>query len=368
MKLKYFLSIGLLASSCLCSCGQKSYKPGDPLTITSIEMADEYGDATLIQFGAYDILVDSGNERDANHVKSVLNAKVSDKEIDLLVVTHPHGDHIGGINAGAIDGFKVKQIVDYGYTYNADGDDKIDNPTYVKRYINKRNTFINAGAKYEGIKETYEKEPKLVIDKANDLSIQWLKNDYYVGTDGVFPNDSIPTTNPNTTSVSFCLTYKYWNVVMCGDADTMYTENSIAGNHPKLFNKKSRTILKGTHHASNTSMGYDFMHWANPELIFVSAALIDDIAYPKDVVLGSGSGQQNHPNKSTVRRMKSITENIYWNGINGDITITVDGVNDFSISGAGRSKNYKKKDGSGAANIENEKNVTLLNSEFGKYF
>lgn len=368
MKLKYFLSIGLLLPTCLISCNKKSYKPGDPLTITSIEMCDEYGDATLIQFGNYDILVDSGSESDASHVKSVLNAKVSDKEIDLLVVTHPHGDHIGGINAGAVDAFKIKQVVDYGYTYNADGDDKIDNPTYVKRYINKRNGWINAGATYEGIKETYEKAPKLVIDKQNDLSIQWLKNDYYVGKNDAFPNSNIPTTNPNSTSVCFCLTYKYWNLIMCGDGDTTLTENSVSANHPKLFNKKSRTILKGTHHASNTSMGYDFMHWANPELIFVSAAMIDQITYPNDVVLGSGNGQQNHPNKSTYRRMKTITENLYWNGINGDITITVDGVNDFNLSGAGRHKNYKKKDGSGAADIEKEKNVTLINSEFGKYF
>ena len=49
MKLKYFLSIGLLLPACLISCNKKSYKPGDPLTITSIEMCDEYGDATLIQ-------------------------------------------------------------------------------------------------------------------------------------------------------------------------------------------------------------------------------------------------------------------------------------------------------------------------------
>ena len=115
-------------------------------------------------------------------------------------------------------------------------------------------------------------------------------------------------------------------------------------------------------------MGYAFMNWVNPELIFVSAAMVDGITYPNEVVLGSGNNEQNHPNKSTVRRMKSITDNLYWNAINGDLTITVDGVNDFSIQGAGRNKDYIKKDGSGKASRDEEKNVTLMNSQFGKYF
>ena len=112
---KSLLLVSLLSIVSLCSCQQKkkNYVPGDNLTLTSIEMADEYGDSTLIQFHNYDILVDSGSEVDANHVNSVLINKVIDKEIDLLVVTHPHGDHIGGILNNALNGFKVKKIVDY---------------------------------------------------------------------------------------------------------------------------------------------------------------------------------------------------------------------------------------------------------------
>ena len=237
MMKKCLLLVSLFTVVSLCSCQkkQKSYQPGDPLTITSIEMCDEYGDSTLIQFKNYDILVDSGSEKDATHVNSVLSSKVTDKEIDLLVVTHPHGDHIGGILNNALNGFKINKIVDYGYTYDTNGNDKIDNSAYVQSYVNKRNVWVTAGATYSSVKAELSNNEVLTIDKDNDLSIRWLKNDYYYGTNEVFPNSSCPTDNPNTTSVSFVLEYKYWNVVMCGDADSSYAEKSIIEQNKDLF-------------------------------------------------------------------------------------------------------------------------------------
>ena len=368
---KCLLLVSLLSVISLCSCQQKkkSYTPGDSLTITSIEMVDEYGDSTLIQFHDYDILVDSGSEKDANHVNSVLNAKVTDKTIDLLVVTHPHGDHIGGILNNALQGFKVNKIVDYGYTYDTNGNDKIDNSAYVQQYVNKKGALVTAGATYRGVKEELKDNEVLTIDKDNDLSIRWLKNDYYYGQSEVFPNSNAPTENPNATSVSFVLEYKYWNIIMCGDADSSFTEASIVKNHKDLFkDTKKRVLLKGTHHCSSSSMGNSFLDWANPEMIFTSSAMVDSICAPNEVALGSAEGQLNHPNKSTVRRIKQKTTNFYWNGINGDLTFVTDGVNDMSVSGVGRTKNYLKKGTADVVDASTEKNVKFFDSEFYKYF
>ena len=181
MKTKLLLLISLLTTSFFAtSCGKKIYKEGDPLVITSIEMADEYGESTLIQHNGFDILVDSGSELDANHVKEVLNAKVSDKTIDLLVVTHPHGDHIGGIINDALSDMTIKQIVDYGYTYVTDGHDKITNNEYVQAYINKRNQFISSGAKYHGIVEQMNESKVIDLSKNDDLNQKKKKNDNYL--------------------------------------------------------------------------------------------------------------------------------------------------------------------------------------------
>ena len=367
---KCLLLVSLLACSSLFACAkEKKYLPGDSLTITSIEMCDEYGDATVIQYKDFDILVDSGSELDAGHVNEVLNNLVRDKQIDLLVVTHPHGDHIGGIINGALDGFSVNQIVDYGYIYDTDGNDKINNSAYVQAYVNKRNSYVAAGATYHGIKEQMAISKTLDIDKENDLRIRWLQNDFYFGENEVFPNERCNSENPNTTSTSFCLEYKYWNLVMCGDADSTNAESTIVKNHKDLFkNEKKRVMLKGTHHCSSSSMGYNFLDWARAEVIFTSSAMISSICAPNAVSLGSGDGQLNHPNKSTVRRIKQKCENFYWNGINGDITLVVDGVNDYTMSGAGRHRNYLNKDSVGTASVENEKNVTFFNSEFAKYY
>ena len=367
---KSLLLVSLLSIGALSACGgNKNYTAGDPLTLTSIEMADEYGDATLIQYGNYDILVDSGSEQDASHVNAVLTNKVKDKTIDLLVVTHPHGDHIGGIINNALNGFSVNKIVDYGYVYNTSGTDKITNSAYVQRYADKKAAFISAGAEYHGIKEEMAKSNTLVIDKANDLTLRWLKNDNYFGEDEVFPNSKSQSENPNTTSVAFCLEYKYWNIVMMGDADSTIEEASIVKNHEKLFkDEKKKVLLKGTHHCSSSSMGYTLLNWCSPDMIFTSSAMISSICVPNQVALGSGTGELNHPNKSTVRRIKQTCENFYWNGICGDMTFVTDGVNDMTMTGAGRNRDYYVKGSDTIASRDNEKNVTLFNSAFYEYY
>ena len=127
-------------------------------------------------------------------------------------------------------------------------------------------------------------------------------------------------------------------------------------------------MLKGTHHCSSSSMGGIFLDWCRPEVIFTSSAMIDAVCAPNPVVLGSNEGQLKHPNKSTAKRIKNRCDNFYWNGINGDITFTTDGVNDMAMSGAGRHKDYLKKNSSEIASRDAEKNVKFFQSEFAKYY
>ena len=347
---------------------EKNYLPGNDLTLTSIEMCDHYGECTLVQYGTFDVVIDSGAEADAPHVKEVLNAKISDKTIDLLVVTHPHGDHFGGIIGGALEDLNISMIVDYGYTYDTEDDGDIENSYYVATYVNWRSNRIKGGTTYYSILEALESVPTVNISAEDDCYLKWLKNDYYVAKDQVFPNSKIPTDNPNTTSVSCYIQYKYWNIVLCGDIDSSYAETSIAKNHKDLFkDAKDRVMLKATHHGSSSSMGSAFLDWCHPELMYISAAMVDIVCIPNQVTLGSGKEHQSHPEKTTLRRMTNRTDNIYWNGINGDLTIKIDGVNDATVEGAGRNKNYYKKDGT-EASISEEKNVKMVDSAFYKYF
>ena len=367
-RITYLLLIPLVVS--FSSCGgnkNKKYTPGNDLTLTSIEMCDFYGECTLIQYGDYDLVIDSGAPKDANHVKEVLNAKIKDKTIDLLIVTHPHGDHFGGIISGALDDLSVNMIVDYGYTYSTSETGTIENSSYVSAYTTWRDNRVKGGTTYYSVLEALKSIPTVNISKEDDCYLKWLKNDYYVAKEETFPNSKVPTDNPNTTSVSCYVQYKNWNIVLCGDIDSAFGEMSIASNHDKLFKDKERVMLKATHHGSSSSMGSAFLDWAHPELMFVSAAMVDGVCIPNQVTLGTADNAQNHPSKSSLKRMTNRTDNIYWNAINGDLTITIDGVNDANVVGAGRNKNYYKTDGS-EASIEEEKNARIIDSAFYSFF
>lgn len=366
----------LTLASCQNPNADPHYSKGDDLKIISIEMSDEYGESTLIKYENYEIVIDSGNFADSNHVTSIMEQYVTDKTIDLMVITHPHGDHFGGFIDGCFDDFSVSKLVDFGYTYSPSGEgDNISSSSLYNSYVSKRNQMVAKGTNYTAITNELSTHPTLDIDVANNLSITWLKNDYYVAPGVSFPNSTMPNvTNPNSTSVAFSLSYKYWNFPFLGDADSTYAEYSIVNNHKDLLTADWKKVcLKATHHASSSSDGTSLLNWAHPDAAFVSAAMLDSVCVPNQVVLGSGTGEQNHPNKTTVSRIKNAlalknSTSFYWNGINGDLTITCDGVNDLTFSGAGRSKDYYIKNTTDIASREDEKNVTFFNSEFYQYY
>lgn len=62
-------------------------------------------DSVLVQTGGHNMLIDAGNNEDGNLLVSYLkDLKV--ENIDYLVGTHPHEDHIGGMD-DVINNFKI---------------------------------------------------------------------------------------------------------------------------------------------------------------------------------------------------------------------------------------------------------------------
>ncbi|MDR0934831.1 MAG: MBL fold metallo-hydrolase [Erysipelotrichaceae bacterium] len=377
-KINTLIFLPLLVVS-LVSCqdpnADPNYEAGKELKLVSIEMNQEYGESTLIKYGDYEIVIDSGTSSDAYHVNQTLKSYISDNNIELLIVTHPHGDHVGGMINGAFDNFDISKIVDFGYTYSPSGEgDEISSSYIYNSYVSERTQFVNKGAEYSPITEEIITSPVLDIDKENDLSLTWLKNDYYVDYGSIFPNANVPSDNPNVTSVSFLLTYKYWNMPFLGDGDSTLTETSVMNNHPDILKQSwKKVLLKATHHASSSSMGTNFLEWAHPNSVFVSAAMISSVCVPNQVQLGSGDGKQNHPNSSSVRRIKNalIAQNstsFYWNAINGDLLMTTDGVSDIAFSGAGRNKDYYIKGTTNISSRVGEKDITFFESDFYSYY
>ncbi|MDE6585032.1 MAG: MBG domain-containing protein, partial [Anaeroplasmataceae bacterium] len=123
----------------------------EELMIYSIEMHQQYGDSVLITYGDYEILIDAGDTKDGPYVNQFLKEHISsDNHLDMIIVTHCHSDHMGGLayssnesskNVKALDGIaSIGTIIDYGH-------DRVGNALH-NSWVNIRKKYIAGGAEY----------------------------------------------------------------------------------------------------------------------------------------------------------------------------------------------------------------------------
>jgi competence protein ComEC len=75
------------------------------------------GDAALIKKGDQEILIDGGpDNRVVYELGKIL--KPSDRQIEIIILTHPHADHLVGINR-VLDHFEVGKIYSTGVSYDS---------------------------------------------------------------------------------------------------------------------------------------------------------------------------------------------------------------------------------------------------------
>lgn len=107
------------------------------------------GDAELIQNGSYQILIDGGPD---GSILSELGKvmPLTDNEIEILILTHAHADHLAGINL-VLERYKVDQIYYSGAAYSSSGYqeflDTIKNKSIKSEIPNigeKINPFLNS--------------------------------------------------------------------------------------------------------------------------------------------------------------------------------------------------------------------------------
>ncbi|MCH3976221.1 MAG: MBL fold metallo-hydrolase [Bacilli bacterium] len=84
------------------------------LEIISFEQPSQYGDAFLIKADNAEIIVDFGNYADTDYddgttygsyLTEQYNKYITDQKLELMIVSHPHSDHIGGL-----DGFTNSHV------------------------------------------------------------------------------------------------------------------------------------------------------------------------------------------------------------------------------------------------------------------
>lgn len=237
-------------------------------------------DSILVQQGNKFMLIDAGNNADSNFVKNYLDTeRVS--ELEVVVGTHPHEDHIGGM-AYIINSFKVGKIYLPEVTANTQ--------TFKDMIMAVKNKGMIATKPTVG--ESFNiGEAKCTIVAPNKTGYDDLNN-YSIVIKVSFGNNS------------FLLT---------GDAESI-SETEIL---EKGLNVKADVIKLG-HHGSSSSTTDNFLKAVNPKYAVIS--------------VGS-ENKYGHPSKTTMDKLKAKGINIYRTDESGTIVASSDGKNiTFKVS------------------------------------
>lgn len=224
-------------------------QPDGRLHVTFLDVGQ--GDAIFIQTpSGRQVLVDGGN------FPSVLNDQLSrqmpfwDREIDLLVATHPDADHVTGLT-GVFARYRVGRLLTNGQGFN-------ESPIY---------DAVLAAAEARGT-PVQRAQAGQVIEIGDGVRLEALH-----------PGE-ILTDDRNENSVVLRLVYGDFSLLLTGDADEA-SERVMLGNGRSLH----ALVLKAGHHGSNTSTSAPFLEAVRPQIVIISAGKDNRFGHPNEEVL-----------------------------------------------------------------------------------
>jgi competence protein ComEC len=252
-------------------------RPGlSGLTVKVLDIGQ--GDAILIQSGQDTVLVDGGDTHERDKLLQLL-AREGVKEFAIVVATHPHADHIGGLEA-VLDAYPVKKLIDSGQTHTS------------KVFID----YLKKAKKFEFVRakpgDLYQ------LDEGARLEVLWPEEEFLRGTDS----------DLNNNSVVLRLTKGEFSMLLTGDIQKEAEMALLKISKGKLKN----TVLKAPHHGSNTSSTAAFLRAVGAKAAVISCGRDNDYGFPKPAVL---------------RRYGENGMKIYVTADDGTVTIVSDGKN-----------------------------------------
>lgn len=244
------------------------------------------GDSALIISDGQTILIDAGENDKGRVVASYLN-RLKIKKIDLLIATHPHSDHIGGMDT-IINEFEIGQILM----------PKLPNklvPT-TRTYTDVLTAIANKGLKITpakvGMTFEFGRGKLKVLGPVEDFE---ELNDTSLVAQFVYDNDE--------------------TILFTGDME-MNAEKVLLETKPNI----KSDILKVAHHGSSSSTHRNFFEAVDPTYCVIS--------------VGDGN-KYNHPNKSVLKLIKEYNKQLYRTDYDGSIVFhIVDGEFEIETSTA----------------------------------
>lgn len=244
--------------------------PKEDLSLTFYMLDVGQGDALLLKTGTKTILIDAG---DVSGNCSDQLRKLGVQNIDTIIITHQHDDHIGGMEE-VIRSFSCQKVIYNGLDYNSTTWKRLD-------------SLIDS----KGIPEEVGKQGQTF--RLDEVDFEILGPIYPVASD------------LNNSSIVLKVKAGETDLLLMGDAEVT-EENKILSQYPDL----ECDILKVGHHGSNSSSSYRFLSTVTPETALISCGL---------------NNQYRHPHQDTIKNLTSLNASIYRTDIHGTIHITSNG-------------------------------------------
>ena len=232
------------------------------------------GDGAVVVCDGKTLVIDGGMPESGAKMVDYLQNTLHVATIDVIIGTHPHADHIGGL-PDVIAAFDVKTLYSPVDEFEA--------------------------KPFEAMKQAADaKKLKITVPQAGQsFSLGQAKVEFFAPL-GIYDN-------VNDLSLVTRITYGQTTFLFTGDAERP-SENDMIDSDEEL----SATVLKVGHHGSNTSSSYLFLRQVMPSYAVISCG--------KDNSYG-------HPHQEVLDRLKDVGAAVYRTDECGTIVCHSDGIN-----------------------------------------
>ncbi|MBI2096876.1 MAG: MBL fold metallo-hydrolase [Candidatus Sungbacteria bacterium] len=253
-----------------------SLEEKDALSLNVFDVGQ--GDALFLETpDHYQILIDGGPGDDIGRKLGGVMA-FWDREIDLVILTHPHADHVGGL-VDVLKRYRVGAVIESNANYST--------AEYGEwnRLKGEKNIFSHtatAGMRVE-------------VGRYTTLEI-------------LSPFESAggrTLANVHDASVAARVHFGRTNFLLMGDA-----ENKIERELSRRGALAHTDVLKVGHHGSRTSSSEGFLRQTTPQVALISVG---------------GKNRYGHPHQEVLDRLRQYSGRIWRTDENGDILITTKG-------------------------------------------
>lgn len=233
------------------------------------------GDATLIQVNNKSLLIDAGPNKSSDKlVKYIKDLGIT--TIDYVVATHPHEDHIGGMDE-IFDEFDVKNFLAPKVEHTT--------KTFEKMMISVANEGLKAIQLKAGSGNKIDLGDGTIVEIFSPIEDKYEElNDY---------------------SPIMKISYGDTSFVLTGDAEKL-VEKEVIESGVNL----NADVLKIGHHGSTTSSSEEFIKQVDPSIAVIPVGVGNDYG---------------HPHKETLELLKKYNIKVLRSDELGDIVIESNG-------------------------------------------